>query len=99
MNIQFEWNHQKADKNFKKHKVNFQEAKTVFRDSLAFIFDDEVHSINENREIIIGHSDRNRLLIICFTERVEGIVRIYSARPAIRKERKEYEQNKKIRFG
>ena len=59
---------------------------------LAVIFDDQVHSTNERREIIIGHSQQNQLLLVAFTERPSSI-RIISARLATRKEREDYEQN------
>ncbi len=65
--MKFEWNQSKATANFKKHDVSFEEAKTVFDNPLAVIFDDEAHSIKERREIIIGHSQQNRLLLIAFT--------------------------------
>jgi uncharacterized DUF497 family protein len=68
------------------------EAATVFGDPLAAIFDDEVHSEEEQREIIVGHSRKNRLLLVCFTERAEA-VRIISARRATKQERKDYEEN------
>jgi uncharacterized DUF497 family protein len=51
--MQFEWNPIKAATNLKKHGVSFEEAKTVFDNPLVVIFDDEVHSIDELREIII----------------------------------------------
>lgn len=90
--MEFEWDQSKAASNLKKHGVSFEEAKTVFDNPLAVIFDDEVHSTEERREIIIGHSQQNRLLLIAFTERSNGI-RIISARLATRKEREDYEQN------
>ena len=96
--VKFKWDNNKSKINIRKHRVNFEEAQTVFRDPLAFIFDDEEHSIEERREIIIGHSEKNRLLIVCFTEETEGVVRIFSSRPAIRKERKDYEENTMFRI-
>jgi hypothetical protein len=93
MSLQFEWDRDKATANLKKHKVSFDEASTVFDDPWAYIFDDEDHSIDEHREIIIGHSIINRLLLVCFTERAEDVVRIFSARLATKKERKDYEKN------
>jgi hypothetical protein len=72
--------------------MSFEEALTVFSDTLARIFDDEEHSIEEQREIIIGHSAKERLLVVCFTARGES-VRIFSARRATRKERNKYEEN------
>ncbi|MBX2997637.1 MAG: BrnT family toxin [Caldilineaceae bacterium] len=87
----FTWDSQKAERNRRKHGINFDEAATVFKDSLAFIFDDDVHSGEENREIIIGHSFSGRLLLVCFTQR-GGQIRIISARMATRYERQDYEE-------
>lgn len=52
--MKFEWDPRKAASNRKKHEVSFEEALTVFADPLARIFDDEDHSLDEPREIIIG---------------------------------------------
>lgn len=90
--MEFEWDRLKAATNLKKHGVSFEEAKTVFDNLLAVIFDDEAHSVGEKREIIIGHSRNNRLLLISFTER-PNTIRIISARLATPRERKDYEQN------
>lgn len=92
MSVEFEWDEDKAASNRKKHRVTFEEAATVFSDPLAVIFDDEVHSAEEQREIIVGHSAENRLLLVCFTERA-GAIRIISARRATKKERRDYEEN------
>ena len=93
MSYRFEWDNNKARSNIIDHGVSFDEASTVFDDSLARIFDDEEHSVEERREIIIGHSVNNRLLLVCFTERPEEIIRIISARLPTPKERKDYEEN------
>lgn len=90
--MKFEWDVSKAAANIKKHDVSFEEAQTVFDNSLAVIFADEAHSTNESRELIIGHSQRSRLVLIAFTERQDRI-RIISARLATRQEREDYEQN------
>jgi uncharacterized DUF497 family protein len=90
--MRFEWDAVKAASNLGKHKVSFDEAVTVFRDPLARVVDDPDHSEEEHREIAIGHSLLNRLLFVFFTERVVGTVRIFSARPATRQERKDYEE-------
>ena len=92
MSVKFEWDKNKAVANLKKHRVSFDEARTVFGDPLARIFDDEDHSADESREIIIGHSIAARLLLVSFTERSE-VIRIISARQATRLERKDYEEN------
>lgn len=90
--LEFTWDPNKATSNESKHGVSFEEASTVFRDPLARIFDNEIHSIEEPREIIIGHSTRNRLLLVCFTERGNK-PHIFSARPATRRERQDYERH------
>ena len=51
MSLKFEWDPGKAASNFSKHRVSFQEALTAFADPLARIFEDEDHSIEEQREI------------------------------------------------
>ncbi len=91
--MRFEWDSKKAAANLKKHRVSFDEATSVFNDPLAFIFDDAAHATDEQREIIIGHSILNRLVLVYFTERAEDVVRIFSARLATKKERDDYEEN------
>jgi len=92
--VNFEWDENKAWLNRQKHGVEFDEAKTVFTDPLARIFDDIWHSADERRETIIGNSSQGRLLIVCFTERNEGTIRIISSREATTKERKDYEEHR-----
>jgi uncharacterized DUF497 family protein len=93
MAYRFEWDETKARSNSIKHGVSFDEATTVFEDSLARVFDDELHSTDERREIIIGRSISNRLLVVCFTERPNERIRIISARLQTPKERIAYEEN------
>lgn len=90
MHMDFEWDESKAAANLEKHGVSFTEAQTVFANDLAVVFEDEAHSVAERREIIIGHSQYNRLLLISFTERSTAI-RIISARLATGQERENYE--------
>ena len=92
MSVRFEWDPKKAASNLLKHRVSFAEGLTVFTDPLAWIFDDEDHSIEEQREIIVGHSVDERLLVVCFSAHQESI-RIVSARKATKRERKDYEAN------
>jgi len=87
----FTWDEKKSAANRKKHGVTFEEAQTVFDHPVAAIFDDEEHSDIEPREIIIGHSVNNRLLLVVFVELPEHI-RLISARTATAKERRDYEQ-------
>jgi uncharacterized DUF497 family protein len=94
--MEFEWDKAKAAANFKKHKATFDEASTVFGDPLARIFDDEEHSAEERREIILGHSILDRLLLVCLVEIDENTVRIFSARQATRKEHQHHEENANV---
>ena len=94
MSPQFSWDHLKAASNLEKHGVTFEEAASVFRDPLAVIFDDHSHAEDEYRELIIGHSEKHRLLIVSFTER-EDRIRLISARTVTKRERKDYEQYRK----
>jgi uncharacterized DUF497 family protein len=88
--MRFEWNKDKAKKDFKKHKVSFEEALTVFLDPLSATFDDPDHSFGENRFITIGYSSQDRLLVVSHTERGK-ILRIISARLATANERRRHE--------
>ena len=91
--MHFEWDREKDAANRRKHGVSFSEAATVFYNPAAQIFDDPGHSVEEQREIIVGHSGRGFLLLVFFTERYEKI-RIITARKATRREREEYEENR-----
>ncbi len=92
MDTQFEWDDDKARSNEQKHGVTFQEASTVMDDPLAVIFDDPEHSDEELREIIVGYSNRSRLLMVSFTQR-DPTLRIISARRATPREREKHERN------
>lgn len=89
--MKFDWDTDKAESNLKKHNVSFEEASTIFGDSLARIFDDDEHSHDEKRNGIVGYSDKKHLLIVSFTEREDGIIKIISARETTPKERRKHE--------
>ena len=89
--MEFEWDKDKADANLKKHRVSFEEAATVFGDLLSATFPDPDHSIDEDRYITVGSSDKNRILKVSHTDR-EGRIRIISARKATPRERQAYEE-------
>ena len=72
--------------------MTFEEAATVFGDPLAVVFNDEDRSIGERREIMIGHSDEHRLLLIAFTERGDKI-RIINARNVTKRELRDHEES------
>lgn len=90
----FEWDTDKAKINLETHGISFDEASTVFGDSLSLVIYDPLHSDNEDRFILLGNSHRNRLLLIVHTERGNKI-RIISARKATKREREQYEKNAK----
>lgn len=80
--MRFEWDEKKAKANFRKHRVRFEEAQTVFKDDSAKIFVDEMHSDDEDRFDIIGRSASSRYLFVCHCYRREDVIRIISARKA-----------------
>ncbi|MBP9664822.1 MAG: BrnT family toxin [Pyrinomonadaceae bacterium] len=67
--MKFEWDDEKAKSNQAKHKVSFEEAQTVFYDPFYLIFADPDRSKKEARFIALGASNRNRLLVVAYTER------------------------------
>lgn len=87
--MQFEWNEDKARLNMRKHGINFHEALTSFYDPKQVVFYDIDHSEDEDREILLGHSNQARLLLVVYTLRNDRI-RIISARRATRREAQDY---------
>jgi len=91
--MEFEWDSRKAVSNFRKHDVSFEEAMTVFDDPRCFPLYDSKHSDDqEERELLIGVSERLRILTVCFTQRGDNF-RIISARRATLSERRMYEES------
>ena len=93
MELKFEWDPRKAAKNLAKHEVTFQEAATVFGDPLGRISEDPRHSVDEERFVLLGLSQEQRLLVVMFAERGEEALRIISARQATPRERRDYEES------
>ena len=91
MGLLFEWDERKAKQNLSKHGIAFEEASTVFGDTLSVTIDDLFHSVREQRWVTLGHSSKQRLVVVVHTDR-SGRVRIISARPATRRERSTYEE-------
>ena len=90
--MRFVWDLEKAEANRKKHGITFEEVRTAFFDALSQIYDDEEHSDDEERFILIGESESNRLLVVCHCYREsDTVTRITSARKAERYERHKYE--------
>jgi uncharacterized DUF497 family protein len=90
--MRFSWNEQKAAANLAQHGVSFEEAATVFGDPLSDTFGDPDHSAEERRFLVIGASDRGRMLVVAHTDDGE-VVRIISAREPTSGERKFYEES------
>jgi uncharacterized DUF497 family protein len=97
MRLIFEWNNEKAQSNKRKHRVGFDEAKTIFNDPWLVSFPDEYHFEDEQRLISIGASTQNRIILAVHTEILESkdtiVIRIISARKASASERRVYEEN------
>jgi hypothetical protein len=91
MPLTFEWNAQKARSNLAKHGVSFEEASTIFGDSLSLTIPDPEHSRTEKRFVTMGSAFTGKLLVVVHTDRGDNI-RIISARRASRRERKSYEE-------
>jgi uncharacterized DUF497 family protein len=93
MELIFEWDRKKATQNRHKHKVSFEEAKTIFGDPYELMSSDPDHSEDEVRSISIGESDKGRLILAVYTQ--DGkVVRLISAREAETDEIEEYRQRR-----
>ena len=91
--IKFEWDENKNSINKKKHKISFEEAKTVFYDAEAIVIDDPDHSEDEDRFLILGISQNMNLLVVCHCYReLDTTIRIISARKATSTETKQYHE-------
>lgn len=96
--MRIEWDSGKAKTNLQKHKVSFEEAKTVFYDEQALFIGDPDHSdLEEERFVLIRRSQKLRLLVVCHCYRESAeIIRIISARKATKKESGQYKENSLI---
>ena len=90
MSLLFEWDASKARSNFKKHRVSFEEATTIFGDPMAITIESSVVG-GEKRLVTIGRSSTGRFVIVVVHTDRNDRIRIISARPASRAERKQYE--------
>ena len=88
----FTWDKKKAAFNLRKHDIAFEEAATAFGDTLSLTTFNPDHSSDEDRFILLGASNRGRLLVVAHTEQSDTI-RIISARLATRGERNIYEES------
>ena len=87
----FEWDEDKNIENIRKHGVSFEEASTVFHDEDALESADPDHSDGEDRFLLIGMSERLRILMVCHCYREDrGVIRVISARKMNKEEEKDY---------
>jgi len=93
MKLTFEWDEVKEAVNFRKHKVSFDEGKTIFSDPFLLTFPDEGNPEYEERYINLGLSIKGHVLVLIHTER-QGKIRIISCRRATSKERRYYEEGR-----
>ena len=91
MDMLFDWDENKARINENKHGISFLEAMTAFNDPNAIIIDDDEHSDDEERFILLGMSSEVNLLMVCHCYRDEDdIIRLISARKANKRENRKY---------
>jgi uncharacterized DUF497 family protein len=91
--MKFEWDTEKAESNLKKHGISFDEAVSAFDDLFNIDLFDPKHSEEENRFILVGKSENERILIVSYAESGDKI-RIINARKVTSKERKDYENGR-----
>ena len=90
----FEWDDAKAERNYRKHGVDFPDATEVFDDPLRLEWRDVREDYGEERFCTVGEIKR-RVLFVAYTMRAEKI-RIIMARRASRKEKGDYYGNRQI---
>ena len=91
--LRFEWDPRKAAANLRKHGVSYSEAQTAFADEHGLIIEDEAHSGEEERFVLLGVSATNRMLVVVHCYRAQDmVIRIISARKADRIERRQYQE-------
>ena len=86
-----EWDPKKAALSLARHAVSFEEAATCFGDPVSITIDDTIRSEAEDRFVLIGSAERNRLVVVAFTERGDRL-RIITARLATLRGRNDYER-------
>ncbi len=87
----FTWDPEKDAVNRRKHAVGFGEAASVLEDPLARTYPDPAQPRGEQRYVTIGRSRLGRTLVVAHADRGDTL-RIISARPATRRERRFYEE-------
>lgn len=89
--LRFTWDSAKAASNRRKHGVSFEEAVSAFADESGLLLADPEHSHDEDRYVLLGLSERVRLLVVSHVGSPDGNeVRLISARKASRREQQQY---------
>lgn len=88
--MEFEWDENKNESNWNKHRVDFADAIHVFLDENRLEREDTRWDYGETRFQTIGITDQGVMFVI-YTERSYNTIRFISARKANRKERRFYE--------
>ena len=89
--MKFEWDDNKNATNYKKHKISFEAASEVFKDSFCKCnFDKNVN--NEDRYHAIGMIRGVLLTVVVHSLPEDDVIRIISARKAEKTEVKYYEE-------
>ena len=96
--MNYEWDQAKNLENVKKHKVSFEQAVIALEDPFRLVIYDEIHSLNEDRYIVIGNAEK-RILFVSITLVDEDTIRIISARCVSKKETEAYDENCSLFFG
>ena len=91
MGLNFQWDRAKAAANLRKHGISFEDAGSAFGDPLSISIPDPDHSESEERLVLLGMTQRHRLVVVVHIEQGDTI-RIISARPATSAERRDYEE-------
>jgi len=93
MKLQFEWQKDKAESNWRRHGVSFELATTVFRDPFAIERLDDREDYGEPRFVMLGMAEGQVLLFVAYTEREDRIRLISARRATLREEENYFEQN------
>jgi uncharacterized DUF497 family protein len=87
----FQWDEGNSSKNWTRHRVTQGEAEQVFLNRPLVVAGDAMHSEAEARYFALGRTEAGRLLSVVFALR-GTLVRVISARPMSRRERRAYGQ-------
>ena len=89
--MNYQWDRNKAQTNFRKHGIRFADAVSIFQDDNAITVEDTNHG-NEERYITIGCDAFGQILVVVYTWR-SNIIRLISVQKATPRERRQYEEH------